>query len=255
MEIRVDCHVHSENSFDSDMSPETIAAACVKKGIDAVFICDHDVASESRAVSGVLFLGGIEISTDQGHLLGLGIESDVEPVRDFKKAAAAIDAAGGVAVLAHPFQKTDVPAVERSRALRELAPYLRGIEAFNARAEKKRGDANDLAYRLAKELGLITTAGSDAHTAAEVGAAYLTVEAETLSAEAVKAALLRGEGTFSGVISPRRAIAASQKIKAKKKGLPPRFRLRRALFALKCAAADLIYQRRDKSHACHRKAR
>ena len=105
MEIKLDLHVHSHLSPDGRMSPEEIAAAAKKAGLQAVAICDHErVWQGARECDGILLIPGGEFSTEHGHLLGLFLSSPIEK-GSFAETAAAIRAQGGIPVLAHPFQK------------------------------------------------------------------------------------------------------------------------------------------------------
>ncbi|MFP4376157.1 MAG: PHP domain-containing protein [Spirochaetales bacterium] len=77
------------------------------------------------------------------------------------QACAAIHAAGGVAVLAHPHTlELDLHDLQRS-LLRWKSEGLDGIEAYNATAPIE--DGHRFAA-LGRELGLVVTAGSDFHT-------------------------------------------------------------------------------------------
>ena len=41
MKLKIDFHVHSQKSFDSDMSLPQIIDIARKKGLDGICICDH----------------------------------------------------------------------------------------------------------------------------------------------------------------------------------------------------------------------
>ena len=144
MRITLDLHIHSGASHDGRLTPAQIIEEARNVGLDGAAICDHDVMPDLRGVevpADFLLIPGIELSTNLGHILGLFLERAPE-VGDSSAAAAvdAIHAAGGIAVLAHPFQ--------RSRDADRLAPLIGKIdggEVFNARAARKTRDANDLA--------------------------------------------------------------------------------------------------------------
>ena len=148
----------------------------------------------------------------------------------FADAAAEIRAAGGLAILAHPFEQADDFAT-RAREIEPLLPHLDGIEVFNSRADYKHGGANAAAAQFAAAHGITcVTAGSDAHRGGEVGNAF--VEADCLcTSDALRAALTAGAKPV-GVRSPRRYIALSQLTKAKKQKLGARRTLKSA--ALLC---------------------
>jgi hypothetical protein len=81
--------------------------------------------------------------------------------------------------------------------LEEIVAQIDAVEGFNARTV--RAEANEKARRFARSHGLPLTAGSDAHTAMEVGQAYLEMPAFT-TAEEFRAGLSRA--TLHGSLSP-----------------------------------------------------
>ncbi len=160
--MRADLHVHSARSHDGVLDRAAIAAAAKAKGIAAVAVCDHDKSPQAgdfpaKVEGGVLFIPAIEYSTERGHLLGLFLTRPVaEPPTGkrmaFADAAAEIRAAGGLAVLAHPFEQADDFAA-RAREIEPLLPHLDGIEVFNSRADYKHGGANAAAAQFAAAHG------------------------------------------------------------------------------------------------------
>ena len=127
MELRLDLHIHSERSPDGRMTLREIAARAKAAGLDGVAVCDHDrTLDEVPEFPDLLLIPGVEVSTEHGHLLGLFVREPVE-TRVFALAAEQIHAQGGLAVLAHPF--------ERSRDAGRIEP----IAGLFARRETWRG--------------------------------------------------------------------------------------------------------------------
>ena len=222
MKYRLDLHVHSQASPDGRMTLAQIAERAKKRGVDAVAICDHNRCTEQAlfapvTMDGVLFIPSVEYSTEAGHLLGLFLEHPCRVSGEehgrvlFSEAATAIHEAGGLCVLAHPYELTNRSISEISQAISQQAPLLDGIEIFNCRATKKRSQANALAAEAARGLKptLLRTAGSDAHTPREVGRAWVCVEANALSLPALRAALANPLD-FSCGKCPHMSIARSQ---------------------------------------------
>lgn len=238
MVLRLDLHVHSVRSPDGRMELEEIAERARAAGLQGAAVCDHDLAAEGLpSFPDLLLIPGTEVSTDQGHLLGLFV---TEPVRsrDFAGAAEEIRRQGGLAVLAHPFQRSRDPD-----RLIPLVPLLDGLEVWNSRADRKNPQANRMAADFARSRRLRPFAGSDAHLPQEVGNGVTTVEADSLTLEAVKAALLGGAAQVSGRRSPAWYAARSQLTKRRRSGAGPLSYLKWAAFAAKCLGEDLI--RRD----------
>ena len=231
MKYRLDLHTHTEGSPDSRNTLEEMTAAAAKKGIHALAVTDHNRCSrifEDTRINGVLLIPGVEYSTECGHLLGLFLKKPCHAEGEetgrvkFSQAAAAIHEAGGLCVLAHPYELTQHTEEEISTSIRKNAPLLDGIEIFNCRASKKRKNANELAKKAAEKLEqpVLQTAGSDAHTPKEIGGAFVTVEAEELTAAALRTALEKPIDYSCGRC-PHMAIAESQRVKLcrKKAGL------------------------------------
>lgn len=99
-------HVHTTRS-DGRASPEEVAAAAKRAGLDFVVLTDHNdfVERPPRWEGGVLLIHGVEISTPRGHLVALGMTppADGEALRQGDIAAAR--ALGAATYLAHPVQR------------------------------------------------------------------------------------------------------------------------------------------------------
>lgn len=80
----IDLHMHSDISLDGEFTPEILAGMCLRRGLKAVSLTDHNsvrgAAAMSKALSGtgVRFINGIELDcTVEGvdlHLLGYDID-------------------------------------------------------------------------------------------------------------------------------------------------------------------------------------
>lgn len=130
----VDLHVHTPGSSDARSEDFGTAADIVQKaidvGLDAIAVTDHNTAAwcgdmaEAAAGTGLVVLPGFELSTSDGHLLGIWEEgtapSDLEDVlirlgiershfgdlnvvstKGMSECAAEIHEKGGIAVAAH----------------------------------------------------------------------------------------------------------------------------------------------------------
>ena len=236
MTLTLDLHIHSAASHDGRMTLREIAQAAKAAGLDGVAVCDHDavLTAPPEADCGILIIPGAEFSTEHGHLLGLFLSEPIGKL-PFAETVAAIRAQGGLAVLAHPFERS-----RDAQRLEPLVPLLDGIEVFNGRAERKIRDANALAQRFAEAHGLRPFAGSDAHLPREIGNGRVTIEADAPTLEAVKAALMTSAVTVSGRRGAALDTARSQYTKLHKRGAGPARYLKWALFAAKCAAEDLL---------------
>jgi len=237
MEIKLDLHVHSHRSPDGVMTIDEIAALGRDRGLNGAAVCDHDLAlAEAPVFDDFLIIPGIEVSTQLGHLLGLFVTGPVK-TRDFFEAVDAIHAQGGLAVLAHPFERSRDGA-----CLAPAVPLLDGLEVWNSRADRKIHDANTLARSFAQVCRLRPFGGSDAHCPQEVGAGFTVVDAGELTAEAVKAALLEGNARVGGRRSNAWYAARSQLTKRRKTGARPMSYVKWAAFAAKCCLQDIFWR-------------
>ena len=110
--VRIDPHVHSDDSYDGHEPIELILEHAADIGLDAVVITDHDVMGESKRAAelaaeyGLIGIPGVEVSTAHGHLLALGVD-EMPPHREpFDETVAWIREHGGVSIVPHPFQRS-----------------------------------------------------------------------------------------------------------------------------------------------------
>lgn len=144
-----DAHMHSTES-DGAQPPEEVAFNARCEGLDWAIITDHETVSghaafKAQAAPGFLPLGGQEITTSQGHILGLGITSVVSRdvsrgAEDMRRIFREVREQGGVSVLAHPmvpgmnYQHWDVEDYDVVEILNgSLPPYMGLFDMLQAR--------------------------------------------------------------------------------------------------------------------------
>lgn len=234
MELRLDLHVHSERSVDGCMSLSEIVRLARERGLHGVAVCDHDrVMEDVPECDGFLIVPATEISTERGHLLGLFVTEEIR-TREFSAAVDAIHAQGGLAVIAHPFERST-----QQHRLDDVMGRLDGVEIWNSRADCKNRAANAMALALAKKWNKLVTAGSDAHVPEEVGGGVTVLEADGPTLSAVRTALLRGAKQVEGRRGRAMSVARSQKTKRNKINAGAAKRVKGMLFTVKCALQDL----------------
>src|SRR6266702_4282507 len=76
LKLKLDLHVHTSRSSDAFTSPEGLPAICRDRGLDGLAITDHNVLARDSDDE-LIILPGIEISTRDGHLIGLRMSETI----------------------------------------------------------------------------------------------------------------------------------------------------------------------------------
>ena len=208
--VRVDCHLHTVASGDANLTLEQLAVRAKENSLDVVFVTDHNETSAAVAASaldlGVRIVVGEEIRTPDGDVIGLFLTERIPYVLPLAEVVGRIRAQGGLVYVPHPF--------DRGRSsLGAVLPRLceQGdvdvIEVFNAKIADQA--LNEQAAALAAAYGLPAGAGSDAHDADGVGAAYLEMPAfdgPDGFLAALPQARITGEHRPHAVRYPRRVV-------------------------------------------------
>lgn len=171
--MKVDMHVHTCYSKDATLSLETIMESCERRGLDGVAITDHNTIAGALALKEIapfLVIVGEEIDTTKGEILGLFLKDEIPGGLMPEEAMARIREQGGLVGVSHPLDRLRRSAM-RQVALLDILDELDFLEGFNSRVTFP--SDNRKAQALAQAQGLPITAGSDAHTAYEIGRAYV----------------------------------------------------------------------------------
>jgi len=183
--IRADLHIHTTYSPDASINPKTIVNQLYAHPyIKAIAITDHNttkgyhkVRKLASAYEDILIIPGIEVSTTEGDIIILGITEPPprpwtpENIINYTKQQ------NGITVAAHPY---------RAYGLGDFAKNydFDAIEILNGISTPQ---ANKMAQKLAKTMGLPGVAGSDAHRVDEMWAVYTEVQASSNTEEILTA--------------------------------------------------------------------
>ncbi len=165
-----DVHIHTTYS-DGAPEPAMVVARAVELGLSVIAITDHDTI-EGALVAARIDPGrcevviGEEVTTRQGHVLGLFLSRAVPPGLDVVTTIDAIHSQGGLAIPAHPFLR-----LGGAKGVGRTAAGL-GWDAI----ETENGSpgawwANRVARREQRRWARAQTGGSDAHILDAVGIA------------------------------------------------------------------------------------
>ena len=184
-----DLHLHTSFSDGWPSPEEVVDHVTLESDLDVIAITDHDTiegalraADHSARVGGVKVIIGEEVSSRQGHVLGLFLERRIRPGMSAAATVDEIHRQGGVAVAAHPFWRTERIA-ERLRGPVHGVGWLAAELDFDAvevaNSSPGLGLANVLARRLALATGQACLGGSDAHILEAVGKAATSFPGRT----------------------------------------------------------------------------
>ncbi len=168
-------HVHTNYSYDANTSPEELITTARRQGVDCLAVTDHDEiagAFEARrlATAGprlVHVIIGEEISSTDGHILGLFLHERVPPGLTGEETAATIRAQGGLVLAPHPFSTLCDDSL--LGAMERLAPLFDAIEICNAQNPLPWQDTR--AARFAQRHGITAYVGADSHIRGYLAAA------------------------------------------------------------------------------------
>jgi predicted metal-dependent phosphoesterase TrpH len=191
-------HVHTSASFDSIASPESVVRAAASRGLTHLAITDHDridgaiAAREfARKVHPELtVIIGQEVRTTDGDLIAAFLERPVTSGLPPAEAIAEIRAQGGLVGIPHPFDRFR-GSLLTDELMEAVAPLVDWVEVHNARIMV--GNGNERAATFAAAQGLRGVAVSDAHSAMEIGVAYVAVDGDLSTPAGLLAALPRVE--------------------------------------------------------------
>ena len=165
MSYKVDLHVHSKYSGDTDAEPEELVLRAVSRGLHGIAFTEHYSYEASEPVErlrekyedAIMILRGVELSTAEGHCLIFGANTDRlsishDPVETIVQA---VNNAGGVVIPSHPFR--------RGSGVGEALFRMQGLCAIEGCNGANLHAFNTKAIEAARELNLPFTGGSDAH--------------------------------------------------------------------------------------------
>lgn len=200
-------HTHSSLSHDGRDPVDLLLEQAEAVGLDVLAVTDHDqIEASLEAVRlaksfQLTAIPGIEISTRDGHVIGLGVRELIEANQTFVNTVKDIHEQGGIAIVPHPFQSS------RSGVLTKITPdvvveHADAIEVYNSRLLT--GRANRQAERFARKHNMARTAGSDAHICEMVGQAITKINSTDDTVEAILEAIAAGRTEIDGKRTPWR---------------------------------------------------
>jgi predicted metal-dependent phosphoesterase TrpH len=201
LKLKLDLHVHTNRSSDAFTSPKQLANICGDRGLDGLAITDHNVLAVDSS-NEVVFLPGIEISTRDGHVIGLGLSEAVPRGLSADETLQRVKDLHGVSIIPHPYDLLRSSVRPHTLVIRPDAIEVINSSSFLHSVTWKR------ARKFAEKENYAMTAGSDSHIPETIGRAYTEVESPSRDTASVLAALK------SGLVTPIGGpIRASERIR------------------------------------------
>lgn len=169
-----DLHIHSHYSNDCKSNPKDIIKKAIQMKLSGIAITDHDTTQfhhQNYKNNNLIILPGVEISTKNGHIIGLGIKEVIEKRLSVEETIERVIDLNGLPIASHPFDFTRKGIGRKIYNLEGIAiETLNGSSPFNYFNEK--------AKKWAEQKNLPVSGGSDAHRIKDVGMAYTIFENE-----------------------------------------------------------------------------
>lgn len=190
---KADLHIHT-NASDGTFSPyQMLQYVSAETDISVLAVTDHDevhggleAAALADQFPGLEVIPGVEVSTFDGHLVGLWVERAFPVLRSAEWTIDAIREQGGLVIVPHPFSWLTMSFGQFTfKRLAKKGYTFDAIEVMNA------SPAGKMSYEKARKkqhsLGIAQVGGSDAHILEGIGKSHTLFPGST--AEDVRAAI------------------------------------------------------------------
>jgi hypothetical protein len=167
------------------LDPHELVQVAAQNGLTGVNITEHDKVLEVHqrrafleAHPGFFVNFGMEVSTDLGHMIAVGLNEYLPGIRRAAKLREELDKVGGFLIVAHPFRRLFDPVTAMRTGVKfEMTPaeaaeqlevfkVVHAIEIANGANTPRE---NEFAAEVARLAGLHGTGGSDAHSTQGIG--------------------------------------------------------------------------------------
>jgi predicted metal-dependent phosphoesterase TrpH len=180
---KVDLHCHSRYSRDCQSDPKKLIETARRCGLDKIAITDHNNLHGARVIYDMapdLVIIGEEIATISGEVIAYFVTSEVPRGLMLLETIQRLRDQGAVISIPHPLDRMRGSAVGYANLV-AVIDLVDAVEVWNARCIQV--EDNVRARTIAQQYSKLVTAGSDAHTLGEVGAAYVQVQPFTNAQE------------------------------------------------------------------------
>jgi sugar phosphate isomerase/epimerase len=192
----VDMHVHTvRGAADSSLTLDQLIGEARRMGLNGVNISEHDrvwephLLEEFRERSGLFVSRGMEVSTDLGHMIVIGLDRYVPGIRRAAELRRVLDEIGGFMTVAHPFRhffdpihfrRDGRPPFEMTpEEAAERMPVFKLVDEIEIANGGSTPRENQFALKVATVLGKQGIGASDCHSTNGIGY-FVTVFDEEL---------------------------------------------------------------------------
>ena len=173
----IDLHVHTfPMSQCSEMEPIEAIKEAKREGLDGICFTEHNKVWDAKAINKLreehdfLILPGVEINTEDGHLLVFGLEKYEFGMHRTEYVRRVLDENNGFMILAHPYRRhlhkeDDIHTAVEEYFQKSVFNFVDTVEVLNGRGTARQ---NSFSNELCRKLGFKGTGGSDCHRPAHV---------------------------------------------------------------------------------------
>ncbi|RLF58161.1 MAG: metal-dependent phosphoesterase [Thermoplasmata archaeon] len=199
--MKIDLHIHSKYSEDASGSPEEIMKHVKKKGLHGMAITDHNSIkggekAKNLSTKGFIVIPGVEISTTQGHIIGLNVKKDIPKNRSVSETIEHIYDAGGIPIIPHLFR--NMSGIKENN-LKMVLDNISAIEVYNSCSLP---NTNWKTSAVAKKYKLGGTGGSDSHEPPYAGSAYTIIDTTDMNIDTILSEIERKRTWGNGTTLP-----------------------------------------------------
>ena len=173
--LRADLHIHTRYSIDCNTPLDKVISRCLETGINCIAIADHGTtegALKLQQLAPFPVIVAEEILTPYGEIMGMFLQETIPSGLSVEQTLLRIKEQDGLVCIPHPFDRIRHSGFD-GNLIETIAEQIDIIEVFNSRSLTHQ--PSDTARSFAEKHGIAQSAGSDAHTAGEIGMACVEI--------------------------------------------------------------------------------